>query len=149
MADASNTSPRFAGRWNLVSCVGTSGDDQMEPFGRHPRGVLVYTGDSVSVFMSHEERQPFPHWDARRCPDADVARSYHEIEAYYGRYTVDESQRLISHRVEGAKIPNIIGSDFVRRYELDDDRLVLSTVDPLPVAGRDWHLSLVWERASG
>ena len=138
----------FKGRWDLESCVAQSGDFVMKPFGESPTGILLYGADSVSVFMAHQDRTQFPNWDPRTCEADMVAKSYHEIETYYGRYDFDLGESRITHHVEGAKIPNIIGSDFVRRFTIEGDRLALATIDPLPIAGKQFHLTLNWRRAS-
>jgi Lipocalin-like domain len=71
----------------------------------------------------------------------DQARQVVETyDAYFGTYEVDEVKRIVTHHVQGELRPNLLGAAFPRRYEVEGDRLLLSSTNP------DQHWRVVWER---
>ena len=62
-------------------------------------------------------------------------------------YSIDESTKIVIHRIENSKVPNWINMDFRRYYQLQANNLILKTVDSLSLNGRDWHFTLEWEKA--
>ena len=72
---------------------------------------------------------------------ADDARQVVETyDAYFGTYEVDEANAIVTHHVEGELRPNYVGAAYVRRYEVEGDRLSLSPADPK----ERWRI--VWQR---
>lgn len=61
-------------------------------------------------------------------------------DAYFGRYEVDEEAHIVTHHVEGELRPNYVGAAYARRYEVDGDRLLLSSTNP------DERWRVVWQR---
>jgi hypothetical protein len=52
-------------------------------------------------------------------------------------YSVDHR---VTHHVEGELRPNFIGATYARRYQVEEDRLVLSSANP----NEPWRV--VWDR---
>ena len=46
-------------------------------------------------------------------------------DSYFGRYTVDEKAGTVTHHVEGSLFPEDLGSDWLRPFTLEADRLTL------------------------
>ena len=46
-------------------------------------------------------------------------------DSYFGHYTVDEKAGTVTHHVEGSLYPEDLGSDWVRPFTLDGDKLTL------------------------
>ena len=65
--------------------------------------------------------------------------------SYCGRYEVNGDK--VIHHIEVSLFPNWVGVRQERMYELDGDRLTLSTPLML-VGGRRLSTHLIWERAS-
>src|SRR5262245_23536227 len=85
-------------------------------------------------------------------PDA-VLGTIGELEvigylAYCGTYDVDARERRVVHHVTCALLPEMVGQDIVRTYELSADTLTLHT-PPVVVDGRERRSVLVWRRAPG
>jgi len=66
-----------------------------------------------------------------------VVESY---DAYFGSYELDEASHTVTHHIEGELRPDHVGDSYLRHYEVDGDRLVLSPTDPTE------HWRVVWER---
>ncbi len=136
----------FQGRWRLSRCFGTSGDEVIFPLGESPFGSIVYTENYVMVLIAKSNRQKFSTEDFRDVPRAEVLADFPNYEAYCGTYDINAESNMIVHHLECSKVPNHISTDFRRHYSFRDNKLVLSTVDPVPLNGRDWAVELEWLR---
>jgi hypothetical protein len=140
---------QFIGAWRLISMENRLSDGAItHPFGPDAIGILTYdaTGNMAVQIMS-ADRPAFAADDFRAGADAEVRAAYEGILTYFGSYTVDETARTVTHHVFGASFPNRQGTDLVRRYTLDGDRLTLST-PPTLMGGALLNNVLTWERIS-
>lgn len=66
-------------------------------------------------------------------------------DAYFGTYTLDEKNGVVTHHLEAALWPGDIGKDIVRHFAISGDRLTIlfrtTTHDGVKVTR-----TLVWER---
>ena len=94
--------------------------ERSEPFGPEPRGTLMLHADGRMVALITPREQPAP---SREEPGAAAMQ---ELVAYSGRYRLEPPDRLVTS-VDVAWLGNWIGTDQVRTYVLDGDRLDLTT----------------------
>ncbi|MFU8765982.1 MAG: lipocalin-like domain-containing protein, partial [Haliea sp.] len=116
------------GCWLLRSYELQQADGSLvHPMGKQPEGLLLY---SPAGHMSVHLLQPgAPLPAADQLPPglpADLAMSYACYTSYFGRYQVDSRQRVITHQLQGASVLAWAGSEFLRHYALEADRLTLS-----------------------
>jgi hypothetical protein len=137
-AQAGAERARFVGTWRLISL---EVDGQPGPAtGPHPSGRIYYDAAGNMAAQIVPDR-PRPKWQGAQ-PTPDEAReTVLGYVAYFGTYAVDERERTVSHRPEGAINPSWTDTPtLVRRYEfVGDDRLILIPVDRP-------GMRLVWER---
>ena len=140
------TAQDFEGAWRLVSVGFRHTNGQLVPlYGTDPRGLLVYAvSGHMAAQVMHPQRPDVP---TREAPHALAA--YHALVtgyvAYFGTYTVDAQAGTVNHHVQGALIPQWVGTTQVRHYEFAGRTLTLRV--PLDQLGS--HLqsgALVWER---
>ena len=138
----------IVGTWRLVSFESRDEAGRITlAMGSDPIGQLVYdAGDNVSVHLMAVHRKPFVSGDRLSGSDQEVRVAFEGYHAYFGRYSVDERAHSVTHYIEGASFPNLIGSNQVRKFEVVGDRLTLST-PPIRVGARFVTSVLVWERA--
>jgi hypothetical protein len=135
----------FVGTWTLRSTERKSLDtDETTPlWGAHPTGTLIYTGDGrmSALVLAENRRAP-----ASAIPtEAEALSLFKSMVAYAGRYTV-EPDRVI-HHVEQSWNQAWTGTDVVRFYKFDANRLTLTTAPaPNPRDGKMSVSTLVWER---
>jgi hypothetical protein len=135
----------FVGTWTLRSTERKSLDtDETTPlWGAHPTGTLIYTGDGrmSALVLAENRRAP-----ASAIPtEAEALSLFKSMVAYAGRYTV-EPDRVI-HHVEQSWNQAWTGTDIVRFYKFDANRLTLTTAPaPNPRDGKMSVSTLVWER---
>ena len=136
---------RFAGTWRLVRVGRLDADDRPSPeppaFGApNAVGFSMYDpAGFMGVVIMQDARAPYA--DTR--PTADEARmALSRYTAYFGTYTIDEAERVITHHVEGNLSPNGTGVDNRRAYEVVDDTLIL-----MPSRGSSGiRLRIIWRR---
>jgi lipocalin-like protein len=125
---AAAAATRIVGTWELVTRTvrradGTAIVDRV--LGEKPIGRLVYDASgAMSLQMMRIGRKSaisIPENPADRS-NARVVTGY---DSYFGRYTVDEKAGTVTHHVEGSLFPEDLGSDWVRPFTLDGDRLTL------------------------
>jgi hypothetical protein len=143
---SSNTAPKLVGAWNLVSLYAQDPSGQTGyPFGRNAQGRLIYeTNGRMAVQLMNPDRPRFASGDLLLTSEAEVRAAFDGYAAYYGSYSVDQGEGIIVHHVEAAHIPNWVGTDQVRHFEFQGNRLILQ--GPLVRGGVQELVSLVWER---
>jgi hypothetical protein len=110
--------------------------------GQSPVGRLTYDAmGRMSAQIMRPDRPKFRADDAARTGTAEEKiTAFDGYTAYYGTYTVNEAERVVTHHVEASLYPNWVGSDQRRPYEFSGDRLTLRVVNGAAEA------RLVWER---
>ena len=118
----------------LKSCTGKT----VYPYGKNVFGILIYTpGEYMSALLMDPERKKFASDDLRSGTAEEIKQAYEKFDAYCGTYTVDEEKGTVTHRVEGAKFPNWVGTDQARHFELKGNRLYIRAT--LKVEGENWQ----------
>lgn len=131
---------QFTGHWRLVGFdnFDEKGAASPSPFvgGR----ILYDAHGNMSAQLTHAARKPL----STPSTEAERAAAYAGYVAYFGRFTLDESQGSVTHHVEGSTNPNWPNTKLVRYYAFsaDGNRLTLSVKN---AAGRVTG-TLTWER---
>jgi Lipocalin-like domain len=137
---------KIIGTWRLVSCVARTADGQTSyPFGKNAQGRANLEPDRFAFQVLNPDRPRFPSVDPRSASDAEMREAFEGYLAYYGSLSIHPVDNTIVNRVEAASIPNWVGTDQVRYYRFEDDRLVLST-PPMLRGGVESINTIVWER---
>lgn len=136
------------GTWRLVSSEGrSSAGDVSRPYGDGPVGLLLYGADGyMSATLMRPDRPPFASNDRLRGTPEELRLASEGFLAYCGTYDLDAAKGIIVHHVTAADFPNIIGTDLVRRFVMENGHLVLET-QPVLRAGKTWVFRLTWAPA--
>jgi len=119
----------LVGTWHLVSTYSERGDgSRIDPVGSNPKGMLVYDalGNMVAVLLG-SDRLNFASNDRLNGTDEENRMTVRGTTAYFGRYTVDEAQRCVTHHIECSAFPNWSGTEQRRFFKIAGDNLELST----------------------
>ena len=65
---------------------------------------------------------------------------------YFGKYTVDEKNKTVTHHIEGCTFPNWVGVGQTRFFEFKGNQLILRT-PPLLIRGGQALVEIIWKRA--
>ena len=137
---------KIIGTWRLVSCMAKASDGQVSyPYGKNAQGRAHLEPDRFAFQVLNPDRPRFPSVDPRSASDAEMREAFEGYLAYYGSLSVHPENSTIVNRVEAATIPNWVGTDQVRYYRFEDDRLVLRT-PPMLRGGAEFVNTIVWER---
>jgi hypothetical protein len=118
------------------------------PYGRSPLGRLSYdAAGNMSAQLTHSKRLPFAVADKARGSPQEVQAAIETYESYYGACEVDEAAQVMVRHVTGSLLPNWTGTDQVRFYQFEGDRLTLSTAE-IPYGSTQLIGVLVWQRLS-
>jgi hypothetical protein len=133
---------RLTGAWNLVSLLEVGSEGTIDP-SPGDIGKLIYSADGhVSAQIVRKDLSPFQHDNWRRASDAECATAWKSYFGYFGTYSVDVARQLITHHVEGASFPNLVGTDQLRHFHFEGSRLILD-------ADTAWgRVRAIWERAA-
>jgi hypothetical protein len=105
------------GEWTMTTLeLGTGGEMQQVPFS----GQIIFTdAGTVSVQAMNPDTGA-----------ADTPYTVQGYEAFYGDATIDANAGTFSVVVESAAARALIGQTLSRNFEVRDDTLVLTPVDP-------------------
>jgi hypothetical protein len=136
----------LAGTWRLLSWsieVLESGE-QFHQFGDNPPGYIHFTSDGRAfAVLTASDRKPVE-------TEMDQIAAFGSLIAYTGRYRV-EGNRLVT-KVDVSADPAAVGTELVRFYRLEGDRLEITTtpfVSQKPsvgFGGRQIRSHLLWQR---
>jgi len=141
---------KFIGAWRLVSAEFRAEDGTIaeSPYGREPQGLLIYDAQgSMSAQLAQKGRTPFAVADRMAGTTGEIKAAFESYQAYYGRYKVDERERVVTHTVIQSLLPNLVGTEQRRQYKFKDGKLILRT-PPILIGGRRLTGELVWEKIS-
>jgi hypothetical protein len=107
----------------------------------NPRGLLVLdsAGHVFEFVTSLANQRPIN----QQIPLTDAQAVFAGYGGFWGSYRVDAAQKTITIRPESGINPQIGGKELSRSYELDENRLTITSVaEPYTPAGTRW----IWER---
>ncbi|MCX6590863.1 MAG: lipocalin-like domain-containing protein [Acidobacteria bacterium] len=143
MTEAADVRRQLIGVWELVSYETKTPDGKvLLPIGEAPVGRITYDKEGrMSAQLMRRGVAKFASNNTQQATPAEIAGIWDTYRGYFGRYTVDEKKKAVIHHVDGAWFPNYVGSDQVRYYRFEADRLILEADLP---TGRS---TIVWRRA--
>jgi len=137
---------KLLGSWKLVSYEDReTGGTPVYPYGRAPAGLLVYdaTGHmAVQMMKTPPPKVASDDWD--RFTTQEKVELFDGYVAYFGRFEVDSTRKLVTHLPSADLSRLYIGKREERHYELTADRLVLS--ETWVQSGKQWSGVRVFER---
>jgi hypothetical protein len=118
---------QLLGAWKLVSIVAIDPDGTVtNTLGDNPVGQISYTpGGQMAAVLQHTDRPVLSGATARDATDAEVVAAWRTFIAYFGSYSIDLDAGALVHHVQGSFLPSMVGTDQVRHFTFEDDRLVL------------------------
>jgi hypothetical protein len=133
------------GTWRLVSAKSIAADGTTaDLYGTPPLGQLVY--DSTGHMSVHLLKPNLPKCgsiDRRKCPDSQARQAFDNYLGYWGTYTVEG--QVVVNQIEGASVPDWVGTSQKRTIQISGKRLKLTT-PPQPIGGVQSTIVLELER---
>jgi hypothetical protein len=138
---------QFIGTWSLVSIQYVEKDGRrIEPFGPDAKGILYFDAGGRFATQVMAANRPSFASNNRMIGTAEENKAVSRgVVAYFGTYTVDEANRIVTLYIEQSSFPNWNGTDQKRTFMFAGDELrytaASSTANPAEAA------ELVWKRA--
>ena len=136
---------QFVGTWTLVSIRYVRPDGAaIEPFGPNAKGMLVFDGTHFATQVMAANLPKFTSDNRMVGTQQEYEAISHGVVAYFGTYTANEANRIVTLHIERSSFPNWEGTDQQRKFEFVGDQLqytaASSTANPAEAA------QLVWKR---
>ena len=122
---------QLVGAWTLVSEDLTAKDGtKRQSFGASPKGVLILDASGrYAVVLSRPDRPKFKTSDNNRAetPAAELGEAAKGFAANFGTWSVNEADKTLIRKFEGALVPNAEGLETKSSISLADNELKLSS----------------------
>jgi hypothetical protein len=135
------------GTRKLASYVGedVSSGAKSDVMGAHPSGFINYGSDGRMIVLIVGTDRKKPAGAVATAAEAEAL--IRSMLAYAGTYTIDTVKKTVTHHIEVSWDQSRTGTNVVRTYKFEGDRLILTT-DPStdPASGKKTVRTLIWER---
>jgi hypothetical protein len=116
----------------------------IEPFGPNAKGILVFDGTRFATQVMAANLPKFASNNRMIGTSQEYQAISHGVVAYFGTYTVNQTDRIVTLHIERSSFPNWEETDQQRKFEFVSDELrytaAASTANPAEAA------QLVWKR---
>jgi hypothetical protein len=116
---------KLVGTWALVSFAQEMWDGEIrDAFGRDPRGLMTFdrNGTMTHVILG-ADRSKFASYDRLTGSAQENQAVVRSTQAFFGRYSVNESDNTVIFHVERSSYPNWDGTDQSSIMEIEGDEL--------------------------
>lgn len=140
---------QFIGVWKLVSYTYQNENGETRtPFGENPKGIIMYDASGyMAVQIMTNDRPHFTVNDILAGTPDEIKAAFEGLNTYYGPYTINEAESIVTHHLEGASLPNREGSDQIRAFSFSDDGQHLTLkAKPRLIGGEMLIGVLLWGR---
>ena len=128
-ADISGSGAQLVGTWRLISRVVTLEDGtavQDPGLGKTPTGYLIYDSSGhMAVQLMRLDRPTAIDCGTSSPAPSDNSQSVNRYDAYFDRYTIDETSHTVTHHLEGALAAADMGKNLVRGFQVSGDKLTI------------------------
>lgn len=126
----------LVGTWKLVaySDFDTVTKKWTYPYGEHPKGYFTYTKTGIVNLNGSAEKPLIVPVDSEYTKPLSLGAVLDNAFGYFGTYTIDSSNTVVTHHVKGGSVINYIGTDQHRQFIIRGDSLFLG--DPTFQVGR-------------
>jgi hypothetical protein len=115
------TKDKFLGTWKLKHFEIKHQNGSIDyPYGKHPIGYLIYHPDGHMAVTFMDSRKDFE----KKIDQKKKIAAFGSCISYAGPYEIIDDH--IIHHVDVCSIPDWIGTDLKRKYQLTNNSLTLS-----------------------
>ena len=133
------------GSWNLMSCYLDNQGKQIDIFGLHPNGMVIFTEDfHFMVIVNNPDIPKFVSGDRATGTPEEYKTAVINSLGTYGTYTIDDNGDFLEQHVLGSTFQNMngihSGNQITRKVEGN------KMTENIKIADRV-TIKLVWQRA--
>ncbi|SKC02125.1 Lipocalin-like domain-containing protein [Sphingobacterium nematocida] len=137
------------GTWELLSYieVPVDGVDSFFPFGKSPKGLLLYSPDGyMAVQISGSDEIKYISNDRMQASAEELDRRVRGYIAFSGKYTIDNRNAHVVYDISNSLFPNWEESQQVRKLDFEGDVLYQKSLEPIRSGGQTVHAYMTWKR---
>ena len=145
MSQQASRPEQLIGTWTLVSHEASRPDgSKILPYGPNPKGVANFDAGGRFITTVMKSDRPKFAMDLPSLGSSEENKATAEgTMTYFGTYSVNEADRMISIHIEARSFPNWNGTDQTRGFAVAGDQLTL-TARALPTGG---SAEVIWKPA--
>ena len=125
---AAQTANDLVGTWRLVSIAYEQNGKTTQPYGANPKGIQIFGSDGrVAVVIVKSD---LPKFASNNRIEGTAEENKAVIQgslAYFGTYSVSETDNTVTVHIESCSFPNWNGIDQKRSFTISGDELKWST----------------------
>ena len=127
---------KLVGTWKLIeySDYDTVSNKWTHPYGDHPKGYFTYTNSGIVNLNGSAEKPLVIPADSEYTKPLTLGAILDNAWGYFGTYTIDSVNSILTHHVKGGSVINYIGTDQHRQFILKGDTLLIG--DPTFEVGK-------------
>lgn len=145
LAQQKSLKEQLVGTWIYVSSTSTRADGSKTET-PNLKGIVIYTSDGHFAFVSVRADLPkLANPDRARATAEEAQAVVAGSIAYFGTYSINEVDKVITPKVEGSTFANMIGGPDQKRIITSLTAEELKFTNPASTTGAT--LELVWKRA--
>ena len=131
-----NNKNKLVGTWRLIEYADfdTITHKWTNLYGEHPKGYFTYTNSGIVNLNGSAEKPLVIPVDSEYTKPLTLGTILDNAWGYFGTYTIDSINSIVTHHVKGGSVINYIGTDQHRKFILKGDTLLLG--DPSFEVGR-------------
>jgi hypothetical protein len=136
---------KLVGTWKLISAVSEeiATGQKTNIYKGTPIGFITYGADGRMMTIIVDSVRKKPATNVATAAEAEAL--FRSMAAYSGTYTIKDTQ--VIHRPDVSWNETWTGTDQIRDYKFDGERLLLATAQsPDPFTGKMSVRTLVWEK---
>ena len=146
-AAAQTTAKDLVGTWTLVSITLEKDGKKTDFYGANPQGQEMFDASGhVSLILTRSDLPKFASNNREAGTPEENEAIVHGSLAYFGTYSVSETDKTWTTHVESCTFPNWNGTERKTAFSISGDELSTTTVSGLPSIGTG-KTYLVWKRA--
>jgi len=138
------TAKEFVGTWTLVSITLEQDGKKTDMYGANPQGQAIFDPNGrVCLMLLRSDVPKFASTNREAGTPEENKAAVNGSLAYFGTYSVSETDRVIMYHLEGSTFPNWRGVDQKRLFKRSGDELTLTNPTPSTGSGSGYS---VWRR---
>ena len=118
---------KLAGTWRLIEYTDydTATGKATHPYGDHPKGYFTYTKTGIVNLNISAEKPIIVSADSEYIKQFSLGALLDNACGYFGTYTIDAKNSIVTHHVKGGSVLSYIGTDQPRHFILKKDTLLI------------------------
>ncbi len=127
---------KLVGTWRLIeySDLDTVNNRWTHPYGDHPKGYFTYTKSGIINLNGSAEKPLDIPADSEYIKPLTLGAVLDNAWGYFGTYSVDSINSVVTHHVKGGSVISYIGTDQHRQFIIKGDTLLIG--DPTFKVGK-------------